>query len=118
MPVGIVGIFFNSSNTLSLLGTFGFELDLSSQGNTVAVATYRVENQVSIACTQAFQFNTTAWNALGRPPCETFEDGHAAFGSFLSLAGDGQTIAVGDIGSFNDPLDSGHIHTYVFVDRV
>lgn len=109
---------FSISSNQIYEGTFGFELDLNSQGNMVAVATFRVEGQVSIACAQAFQYNSTAWNALGRPPCNAFEDGHAGFGSFLSLAGDGQTIAVGDIGNFNDPLDSGHIHTYEYVERV
>ena len=98
--------------------SFGFELDLSSQGNSVAIATFRVEGQISIACAQVFQFNSAIWIPLGRPPCKSFEAGHAGFGTFLSLPGDGQTIAVGDIGSFTDPLDSGHLHMYEFIQRV
>ena len=99
-------------------GNFGFKLDLSSQGETVAIATFRVQGTLVISCTQAFQYNSTAWNPLGRPPCLSLEQGHAGFGAYLALSGEGHTLAVGGIGSFYDRLDTGHIHTYEYIERV
>ncbi len=76
-----------STNSFSA-GTYGFELDLCSQGNgTVAVAA--VVGQVSIACTQCTQaLNTIALH-------ETHLVGLPAM--HLKM----------DIGTFVEPLDSG-----------
>lgn len=84
---------------------FGYKLDLSADGTTVAIATFRRTSSSTVTCTQAFQFNSTDWAPLGRPPCLSFQQGHAGFGSYLALSGDGGTMAVGDIGIFSNPND-------------
>jgi hypothetical protein len=91
---------------------FGYQLDLSADGRTVVVATFRSRPTVA-ACVQAFQRDeANQWLPMGRPPCIEHENKHAAFGAYLALSGDGLLMAVGDFGKYFDFLDNGHIHTY------
>jgi hypothetical protein len=62
---------------------FGYKLDLNSDGNTVAIATFRDVSTQTITCAQAFQYNTTDWEPLGRPPCLSLQNGHAGFGAII-----------------------------------
>ena len=93
---------------------FGYHLDLSADGKTVAIATFR--SNPTFVCVQAFHHHEDDhWLPKGRPPCFPNVWNHTALGSYLALSGDGLLMAAGDIGNYWESDDNGHIHTYAFV---
>jgi len=102
---------------------FGYEVDLSSDGRTVAVATFRSSASVVVSCAQAFRWtkkktngtNDDEWLHMGRPPCPDIPNHHSGFGAYLALSGDGLLMTVGDYGDYGDPFARGHIHSYAYV---
>lgn len=92
---------------------FGYDIELSTDGTTVAIATFTSQPTLS-TCAQAFRISNTSskWRPMGRPPCADNPNWHDGFGTFLALSGDGHSLAVGDYGRNGE--DSGHIHTYIY----
>jgi hypothetical protein len=125
---GLVDIFFFENGQWKHTGTvqseqvyesnFGYELDLSADGTTVAIATFHSDTS-TVSCTQAFQLDdeTDEWLPMGRPPCGNLLLGHAAFGTYLSLSGDGLLVSVGDYGKISGDLNTGHIHSYAYIGK-
>jgi hypothetical protein len=92
---------------------FGVSVDISFDGNTVAIGT---EQSIGPGYARVFSFEESDyigsgnWTKIGKDITGEAKGDH--FGSSVSISDDGKTIAIGAYGNNGNGDDSGHVRVY------
>jgi len=103
----------DESFTSSDGGDFGYAIDLSGDGNVLAVGAYNDDTiDTNAGKVQVFQKTSTGWQQMGSSLFGASSSDN--FGKDVSLSTDGQILAVGIPGSDGNGMYSGEVKIYKY----